>query len=253
MNDTAASESDPKPNGGLVAISVFTALALAILIGVGFWQLQRLTWKSGLIAQISERIAAAPVPLETVEAAYGKGEDIRFRRVSLTGVYEHENELHLYSILKGRQGWRAITPFRHGDNELLLVDRGFVPEENKLSATRKDGLPSGEVRISGNVRTHPEQKGAFTPDNQPEINKWFWYDLTNMLGAVIDKKNTKSSVFFVQLDTPDHTAQWPRAVKVSPKLTNNHLGYALTWFGLAITLAGVYVAYVMAWRRRRIM
>jgi surfeit locus 1 family protein len=250
MNDQV-SQVPVARSGGLLTISICTALALAILVGVGFWQLKRLAWKEGLIAQINEQISAAPVSLETVEEEFFKGRNVRFRKVVISGTYEHEKELHLYSILKGRQGWRVITPLRFGDNRVVLVDRGFVPEENKLTNGRKDGLPIGTVEISGNIRTHLEGKGYFTPPNQPQINKWFWYSVTNMLAAVTDKMNRNASLFFIQLDQPDHQTVWPKVVKVSPKLTNNHFGYALTWFALAITLAGVYAAYVFAWRRRR--
>lgn len=249
MSEEKALTPSRDRQGSLFLVSIFALIAFAILIGLGAWQMQRLAWKEGLIETIRERASAAPVSLETAEEEFLAGTDVRFTQVSVTGTYDHKNELQLYTILKGRQGWRAITPLWFGTGRLVLVDRGFVPDENKSTATRQDGLPGGEVKLIGNIRTHPEKKGTFTPDNEVSANKWFWYDLTNMLANVTGQTGTNPVPFFIQLDRPDHQGTWPKAVAIKPELTNRHLGYALTWYGLALTLAGVYIAYV--WSRLR--
>ncbi|MGI9481940.1 MAG: SURF1 family protein [Hyphomicrobiales bacterium] len=237
--------------GGFVVVSIFAAVSLAVLVGLGVWQLQRLSWKTGLIEDITARAAEAPAGLDVIVADRQAGKEIRFRRVTLTGTYDHDNELHVYGILNKYPGWRVVTPMILADNKLVLVDRGFVPEEKKQAQLRADGQVEGSVTITGSVRTRPEGKGFFVPANEPESNKWYWYSMTNMLGQVSDKTNATGQLFFVQLDEPDHGGAWPQALKVSPKINNPHLGYALTWFGLALTLLGVYAAYILTAFRKK--
>ena len=238
-------------SGGFVLISIFAAFALAVLIGLGVWQLQRLSWKEGLIAEISARMNEVPAGIDAVAADRLAGKPIRFRRAQATGIYDHENELHVYAIQDKVQGWRVVTPLKLEDGSLLLVDRGFVPEDKKDQTTRSGDLPVGKVTVTGNIRTYENAGGLFIPDNQPENNKWFWVSISNMFGEVTDKMNAGSHLYILQLESPDHAGSWPRAIKVSPKLSNPHLGYALTWFGLALTLIGVYAAFIVAGSRKK--
>ena len=100
----------------------------------------------------------------------------------------------------------------------------------------------------GAVRLEYLPKVLFTPDNNPASNSWYWFDLAAVRTAT-GLSDLRSIV--VQLDTPDHTGQWPVAMALSPNLSNKHFAYALTWFGLAITLLGVYIAFIIQERRKR--
>ncbi|MGI9371068.1 MAG: SURF1 family protein [Hyphomicrobiales bacterium] len=237
--------------GGLIVVSICALVSLVILGALGTWQLQRLAWKEGIIAEIEQKQEAPAIDMAQALVKFDAGKDINLTKVEMRGQYEHGRELHLYSLRDGRQGWRIITPMILPDGKLVLVDRGYVPDELKSPGARSAGLPTGDVTVTGNVRLHKEEKGAFTPDNEPEANKWFWYDRTNMLAQVGDKMNLPSVPFFVQLSLPDHQGEWPQAVPVSVRISNSHFGYALTWYGLGAALLGVYGFYVVGWRKKR--
>lgn len=236
---------------GLIIFSICTLISLVILVSLGTWQLQRLQWKEGLIAEIAQKQSAPAISMMKALELFEAGKPVDLTKVTLTGQYEHGRELHMYSLREGRQGWRIITPMVMADNRMVLIDRGFVPEELKSPENRSTGLPTGDVTVTGNVRRHDEEKGAFTPDNEPDANKWFWYDRTNMMARAGDKMNLPSVPFFVQLSEADHQGEWPQAVPVSVRLSNSHFGYAMTWFALAAALLGVYGFYIFGRRKGR--
>ena len=102
--------------------------------------------------------------------------------------------------------------------------------------------------VVGALRLGYLPKEMFTPDNNASANSWYWFDV-----AALRKVTSipELAPMVIQLDTPDHSGQWPVATALSPNLPNKHFGYALTWFGLAITLLGVYIAFIVQERRKR--
>lgn len=230
---------------GLWVLTAFTVVGLAILIGLGTWQLQRLAWKQGLLERIEAGMRAPPASLDDVAAARAAGSDVRFRKVEVAGRYLHEHEFHLYTVEDGRQGWDIITPLETADGRILFVNRGFVPEDRKPAETRPDSLPQGRVTVAGIVRAAPERPGWFVPDNDPAENIWFWRDLEAMRAHAFPSDAPDVAGFFVDaLEQDRDGAALPRAAAGPPDLHNRHLEYALTWYGLAITLIAVYGFYV---------
>ena len=112
---------------GLLLFTAFSAASLALLIGLGLWQLQRLEWKQGLIAQIAARAHAEPVALKDAVTSARAGEDVSYLRVRVEGRFDNAKERYLYALSDGAPGWRVITPLTAPDGEVVLVDRGFVP------------------------------------------------------------------------------------------------------------------------------
>lgn len=124
-----------------------TAVVLAILVGLGTWQVQRLQWKTALIAEREARLAAEPVPLPAV---IDDPDSYNFRPVTVTGRFLHEHELYLAGRNKGRRpGYGVVTPLERPDGQVILVDRGWVPMELKDPATRPEGQIEGVVTIAG--------------------------------------------------------------------------------------------------------
>jgi surfeit locus 1 family protein len=234
----------------LIWLSAFTAAAFSILSGLGFWQLQRLQWKQDLISRIETRIRAEPVSLPEADQLRNRTGDIEFLRVSAEGRYDHDKERHLYTVMNGKAGWRIFTPLETRSGRIVMIDRGFVPEELKESGARPEGQLAGTVRATGLVRV-PARQGLFTPENAPEKNTWYWRDLKGMASSVLSgEQEERLAPYFVQLETAPVPGGWPQAAAAQTNLPNRHFGYALTWFGLAAGLFVVFAVYVRGRLRR---
>lgn len=229
---------------GLFGLTAFTLAGLAVLIGLGLWQLNRLAWKEGLIAQIEARAKAEPITLDEAIALVEEERDPSYYRVHVEGRFHHPRELYLYALsLDGQPGWRVITPLQTVDGDVVLVDRGFVPDSLRDPSSRALGQFQEVVTVTGLVRM-PERPGVFTPENEPRANRWFWRDLLGMTRSMFPSATTVVAPFFLEAEDSDVPGGWPEGGQTRLTLPNNHLQYALTWFALALVLAVAYGAYV---------
>lgn len=234
---------------GLVGPFVMTLLGLAILVGLGTWQLQRKALKDGLVAMIEARVKAPPVPLEEpllVAEALGKEE---YRPVTVSGRFRHEDERHVYSIDNGVAGWDVFTPLETAGGHLLFVNRGFVPDEFKAPATRRAGQVQGGVAVTGLVRA-PGQQGLFVPASDPARNMWYWRDLEGMIASLSVQDRRVLPFFIDAVAVPANPGGWPKGGATMLNIPNRHLEYVLTWYGLALTLVGVFVAFAVSRLRK---
>lgn len=252
MNAARTSAAHPaKAWRGLILPAAVTLVGLAILVGLGSWQVERKAWKEGLLGAIAERAHEAPGAI-VPEAAWpgwdAAGDE--FRRVRLSGVFLHDREIALHGLAEKRrgealQGFYVFTPLRLADGATVMVNRGFVPTDLRDPARRADGQTGGTVEVTGLVRA-PERRGAFVPENDPAKAEWFVRDLGRMVEA---GRLERAAPFYVDADGSPNPGGWPRGGQTQLTLPNNHLGYAITWFGLAGALAGVFALY--AWTRVR--
>ncbi|WP_034852245.1 SURF1 family protein [Sinorhizobium sojae] len=246
---TDARKPAPGSRLGLVAGLVLTGLAFAVLIGLGGWQMQRLQWKQGLIAAIAERRTAPPLSLGEIESMAEEGADIDYRAVRITGVFDHGRERHFFATHEGRTGYYVFTPLMLPDARALFVNRGFVPFEKKDAATRPEGQVSQSVTITGLARQKLAGKpSSLVPDNDVAKNIFYWKDLDAMAassGIAADRVLP----FFVDSDASKNPGGLPIGGVTQFDLPNNHLQYALTWYGLAAALVCVTVVFV--YRRKR--
>ena len=233
----------------LVGLTALMLAALAVLIGLGVWQLKRLECKQGLIAQIEARTKGPPITLEDAVALAGEGRDPSYYRVRVDGRFHHAKELYLYAVSEGRVGWHVITPLETEDGDVVLVDRGFVPDELKDPSARALGQVENVVTVTGIVRT-PETQTVFTPDNEPKVNRWFWRDLAGMARSMFPGGTTEVAPFFLEADKSEFPGGWPEGGQTRLEIPNNHLQYAITWFLLAAGLLIVYGLYVRSLYRR---
>lgn len=220
--------------------TVSMLLALAILLGLGTWQVQRLAWKSDLLSRIEDRVGGEPAALPAdLEAADADAWD--YRPVTLTGRYLHEQELHLVARTRdGETGVHVVTPFVRSDGAEVLINRGWVPIDHRSPDARPDGLPDGEVTLTAIGRL-PEDQAWMQPDNDPARNDWFWPDLQ----AMADEAGIgdPGPLIFEAVESPAMPeGVYPIAGQTRIDIPNNHLEYALTWYSLALTMIGVYVA-----------
>jgi surfeit locus 1 family protein len=232
----------PRPRLGPTLI---TLAIVAICIGLGVWQLERLQWKRGLIAQRQAAISATPVP---VPASSAEAPAMEFRRVVAEGIFLHDKELFLGATSPhgGEAGFDVFTPLREADGRIVFVNRGFVPTALKDRSRRGAGEVAGTVRIAGLLRLpHHKKPGWFLPDNRADINYWFWVDLPAM--ARSDGLDDVAP-FYIDADAAPNPGGWPQGGTTPLALPNNHLQYAITWFALA---AGMITVYIVSLRQGR--
>lgn len=229
---TAAEPVARRFRPGLAA--TLAALAgIAVLLALGTWQVQRLAWKTALIATMEARLALPAVPLDAA------GDDAEYRRVTAVGRYRHDLAFAKGAeAVDGELGARLVTPLELAGGGVLLVERGWLPERLLPPATPAAVEPIGEVTIEGVLR-RPGPARLFTPANEPERRRWYWYDPA-MLAAWL---GTPPLPMTLALDRPDVAGPLPRLEPARVELATPHLGYAITWYGLAAALLGVYLVF----------
>lgn len=222
--------------------SLWACLGFFLLIGLGTWQVQRLHWKEGLIAQRQAQLHAAPVALpSSLDAARA----LVFHPVRARGAFLNAHELYLHDEnLRGDAGLHIITPLILADGTALLVDRGYVPTDRRAPATRAAGELTGEVTVTGLLRLPPDGGGWFTPANDPARNSWFTMDIPAMAKAA---GVSRVLPFYVDADATPNPGGWPEGGQTITALPNNHLQYAITWYSLAVALVVIYIRFI---RRR---
>jgi surfeit locus 1 family protein len=223
--------------GRIWQVVIATVLGVALLLGLGGWQLQRLAWKEALIAERDQRLTAAPVSLDMALKDFDADRSVEFLKVKAQGAFQHDDELFVLTTEGGVPGFKVVTPLASREGVVVLVDRGFIPEPLKDAKRRPDSQPAGDVEVTGILRRHVQNRGAFTPDNDTAANIWYWWDIPAMLAFARVAPDQRVAPFVLHIE-PDPKAgkTLPSPISVDENLTNNHLQYALTWFSLAILL-----------------
>jgi surfeit locus 1 family protein len=233
---------------GLVWPIVLALPALALLIGLGTWQMQRKAWKEDLIAQITARIHQPPVPLAELEKR--TTDNLEYARARVRGTFRHDGEQLLWEP-DPRQGpgYHVYAPLRLDDGRFILVNRGYVTEAKKAPSSRPEGQLKGEVEVTGLLR-EPAARAMFSPDHDAGTGVWYWRDFNGMAKAALGPDAGKAVRFTLDAEaTPANPGGWPQGGVTRLTLPNRHLEYALTWYGLALTLVGVLIAFIFGrWR-----
>jgi surfeit locus 1 family protein len=217
--------------------TVMTIPALIVLMLLGTWQLQRLEWKQDLIDKLQSRAVAEAVELP---AGALEIEDWEFQRVRLTGTFDHGNELFWVQRSRtGEAGFHVVTPFTRADGQgTVLVARGWVPFDRRGQEFRQDNVPQDEQTILGILR-FDRGRAPFLPENEPGNNTWFWLD---PVAAAQTVGVPGLPTHFVMAETQG-AGPLPEARQWTLDVRNNHLEYALTWYGLAAALLTIFVIF----------
>jgi surfeit locus 1 family protein len=225
--------------------TLFTVPAILVMIGLSGWQVQRLYWKENLIAERIERTTAEPIALPPPGTNMVPFE---FRRVSVTGSFDHAHEFFLAARSQnGNVGFWIVTPLKTS-GETVLINRGWVPDVRKAPERRAEGQVGGTVTVNGILRL-PQVQATFQPDNEPEKNTWFFIDPAQMAATSGIPARTD---FYIDADlTPANPGGFPIGGQTRINLPNDHLQYAITWALLALSLAGVYVVFHLKQERER--
>lgn len=216
--------------------SVIAGLGVLTLLGLGTWQVARLFEKRATNSLRAERLATPPASLP---ARLDDPAAWEFRRVQIRGTLRHERELYLpCRSQRGNEGTCIVVPLIRAEGLPVIVNRGWVPPARKDPARRPNAQPAGEVTLDGVVRV-AAQRTAFMPDNDPGRNVWFSYDLPAMARA-LDLPAVAPFYIEAAVD-PQAPEGAPLGGQTRFQLPDNHLGYALTWYALAIALAVIFV------------
>ena len=220
-------------NKRMIAPIVFGIVGVAILVSLGNWQVRRLAWKEGVLAAIDAKLSGPAVPLPAVPDR----ERDMYLHVQVSGEMG-EGEVHvLSSSPETGPGYRIIAPFTLEDGRRILVDRGNVPEGEK-NATRP--LESGTVE--GNLLWMQDP-----PSYPPDLGKNIWFNRdTEGLSEVLGTE----PVLLVMNQTALSTGPVPAAVGVN--IPNNHLGYAVTWYGFALVWLGMTLYLLFRIKRKTV-
>ncbi|KAI7461484.1 COX1 assembly protein [Hortaea werneckii] len=216
---------------------------------LGCWQIQRLGWKTELIARFEDRLVRDPLPLPPqIDPTAIK--DFDYRRVYARGKFRHDQEMLIGPRLHdGDDGYLVITPLERSHhfegypgNTTVLVCRGWIPKDKADKKNRPDGLPTGEVIVEGLLR-EPWKKNMFTPANKPEDNAWYFPDVYQMA-----EHTGTQAVWIEETMKPDLLQSYDRASRGVPigrppevNLRNNHTQYIFTWFSLS------FATSIMLW------
>ena len=241
-----------KRKSSILDATLVTLAGLVILIGLGVWQLDRKVWKENLITTLNTRLGRAPEDLPPRASWAQLREDKEeFRRVVFPAEFLDGEEALVYTAgsplrpdVKGPGYW-VFAPARLAGGSIILVNRGFVPADRKDPGTRTEGAPHGTVDIVGVLRW-PETRNSFTPADDPKNNVWFLRD-SNSIAKF--KTWLTAAPFYIDQEGPVPPGALPKPGKLEVRLPDNHLQYAITWFGLALALAGVFIV----WLARRLV
>ena len=227
-------------------MTIACVLLFAILCGLGTWQLERLQWKLALIARVNSHMAAAPLPLDAITAM--PPDAAQYRRVTLDGHFDHAHEAYVFTTDAGDPVYHVLTPFITEGGRALMVDRGEVPKEKLDPATRTAGNAEGRTQVTGVWRV-PDAPGVFTPTPDPAHRIWYSRDLRGIAAA--DHLILAAPVV-IEADSTPNPGGWPQGGKTVVAFRNQHLSYAVTWYGLALCLLGVWFAYHISKGRIRL-
>lgn len=231
----------------LLLPSLFTFAGMAVLCGLGIWQIQRLEWKTAMIEALNTEYSRDATQniitghdLADYETTKKKDTPLAVRG-TITGNYDLSKQIlvgtRFYDNLPGKH---VLTPLQMDDGTWLLVNRGWVSQSWK-PADEVNPPPTGAVSVTGLLR-RPTERNPFTPDNKPLKDEWYYPDLEE----IADVKNMPGTIheYIMHVEKNEengNTADYPIAETAKPVLDNNHLQYAIFWFSMTGILFVIYV------------
>lgn len=214
-------------------------LCAVVLAGLGIWQLERRAWKHELVAAVDARIHAAPVPAPGPSGWSGiTAAGDAYRRVTVSGSFRGDRTTLVKAVTERGPGYWVMTPLE-APGFTVLVNRGFIPDAMR----RRPPAGLGEAHVTGLLRI-TEPGGGFLRTNDPGSDRWYSRDV-----AAIARAHGLGQVapYFIDADAAPNPGGWPVGGLTVVRFADNHLVYALTWFGLAAM--ALWAARFVGWRR----
>ncbi|KAL5337568.1 SURF1 family-domain-containing protein [Aspergillus crustosus] len=217
---------------GLIILALIPIISFAL----GTWQIQRLDWKTKLMAKFEDRLVRDSLPLPP-RVDPNVVSEFDYRRVYATGRLRHDQEMLIGPRMReGRDGFIVITPLERVEGEsTVLVNRGWISKKMMHQTDRVEGIPRGEVTVEGLIR-EPWKKNMFTPENKPEDGKFYFPDVEQMAELTGSQpiwiEQTMVQDLLESMDREAKGIPIGRAAEVN--LRNNHSQYIFTWYGLSL-------------------
>ncbi|WP_146986618.1 SURF1 family protein [Bradyrhizobium macuxiense] len=221
-------------------------LGVVLLSALGVWQIERRAWKLALIERVEQRMhaaAVAPPPHSSWPEVTAASDE--YRCVTVDGTFLNADETLVQAVTNEGPGFWVLTPLRIADGTIVLVNRGFVPPDRRDPATRRDTQPQGPVSVTGLLRMS-EPKGGFLRRNDASAGRWYSRDVAAIAAT---HGLSQAAPFFIDADATSNPGGMPVGGLTIVRFPNNHLIYALTWFALALMLAGALLRIVSAGSR----
>ena len=207
--------------------NIFVLSVITLFCVLGTWQLVRLQWKNNLINEISEGLKSSAI-------SYSNKIQTNYQRVSVNGEYDFKKQIYLYSLNeKGEPGYDVITPFRTVDSENILINRGWI-KNNQKNENKINKIMNKKIQ---GLLLKNFKKNIFKPDNDIDKNIWFSINLVDV------KKFTGKTFNEYILYLEDENINTPKPKKITIDLPNNHLKYALTWYSISISIFGYFLYF----------
>lgn len=210
-------------------------IGCAILLSLGLWQLQRLHWKEEMLSEIQARIESAPKPLPTAIDI-----SMKYDPVVVSGRTTGDEILVLSGTRDLGGGYQVISGFETTDGRRIMIDRGFIPQDDRHAAR-----PPVDLQIEGNLHW-PAEKNSSTPEPNLTEGIWFARDVPQMAKVL----HTDEILVVASYVTGDAQGILPIPMAIAG-IPNNHLEYAATWFMLAVIWAGMTVGLIWRIRQRK--
>jgi len=239
------------------------AVAMPVLVGLGIWQWHRLGEKLALVERIEQRSQAAPRAVHLKDLLDGavSVDELEYAPVSLQGRFLDAHEAAVFTNLDqpvgpfGGPGYDILALFEAEGGGHLLVNRGFVPDRFKSPASRADARIENDITLTAYVRK-PERRTYLDLADEPAKNVFFLHDphaiLTETLSAEERLRlSPLADAFYLQLQKPVPPGGLPQPLPLQLNIPNNHLQYALTWWGLALVFAIMFAVFLQGRSREK--
>jgi surfeit locus 1 family protein len=249
---TPAAAAAGVPSRGLrLALGALALLLIVLFAGLGTWQVMRLQWKLDLIARVDARVHAAPAAPPSSARWHGiTAESDEYRRVQVSGTYLYDYTTPVQALTEQGGGYWLMTPLCTADGHIILVNRGFIPADpgarTRYDPRKSAGypcatVPGGAVQLVGLLRIS-EKGGLFMRANKPLENRWYSRDVA-AIAAARGLPATLTAPFFVDAaagQNPAGSPDRPQGGLTVVGFHNSHLAYAVTWYALALMVAGAW-------------
>jgi surfeit locus 1 family protein len=218
--------------------ALLAGLALILFIGfcaLGTWQLQRRAWKLDLIAHVEQQLQQAPTTAPRREAWPSFGPAQVYLPVTVSGKFLHDRETPVQAMTAYGSGYWLLTPLRTDQGFLVLINRGFVDPQHRDPATRREAQPAGTVRVTGLLRLS-EPDGRLLQTNDADAGRWYSRDV-QAIAAAHGIQPQYVAPYFIDAGDAPNPGGWPVGGLTVVQFRNTHLGYALSWYALALMTA----------------
>ncbi len=223
---------------------VITTLCAFILFcipfGLGIWQIQRLQWKTALLADIAEKQNSYIYDFSVINP-FQDWQSLNYRRAFAVGDFMFLRSIKLKPrTYKGQVGYHLLTPMRLQDGGTIIVNRGWVPEGHHIT---EEYWNAENVKITG-ILKQAKKPNRFTPENKPKNNEWYWPDI-HLISQHVGIDRVAPIIFYQdhQEAETDQDISYPIGGQINLNIRNNHKAYATTWFLLAVSLVIVWFFY----------